>query len=236
MNRVRLKKWMLAILFLGAAPTEALGWRKPVEAQPSPLDVYVEQAKARSADPWAASPGSLYAPGGRLGDLVRDPRAFQIDDIVTIVVSERASAVARGATATARKANSSSAVAALAGALPATGALANLADLGGESKLDGQGQTSRETVLSTSLSARVSGVLPNGYLVLEAVKTIGVNSESQVITVRGVCRPQDLSPGNIIRSERLAQLEVRINGKGVVGDAVRRPFVLYRILQGLLPF
>lgn len=171
-----------------------------------------------------------------MGDPVRDPRAFQIDDIVTIVVSERASAVARGATATARKANASSAVAALAGALPATGALANLADLGGESKLDGQGQTSRETVLSTSLSARVSGVLPNGYLVLEAVKTIGVNSESQVITVRGVCRPQDLSPGNIIRSERLAQLEVRINGKGVVGDAVRRPFVLYRILQGLLPF
>ena len=31
-------------------------------------------------------------------------------------------------------------------------------------------------------------------------------------------------------------LEVRINGKGVVNDAVRRPFFLYRMLLGLLPF
>jgi flagellar L-ring protein precursor FlgH len=51
-----------------------------------------------------------------------------------------------------------------------------------------------------------------------------------------VIRPSDLGPGNLVRSDRLAELEVRINGKGVVGDAVRRPFILYRILLGLLPF
>jgi flagellar L-ring protein precursor FlgH len=31
-------------------------------------------------------------------------------------------------------------------------------------------------------------------------------------------------------------MEIRLNGKGVVGDAIRRPFILYRILLGLLPF
>ncbi|MBI3470928.1 MAG: flagellar basal body L-ring protein FlgH, partial [Candidatus Solibacter usitatus] len=36
--------------------------------------------------------------------------------------------------------------------------------------------------------------------------------------------------------DRLAQLEVRINGKGVVEDSIRRPNRLYRILMGLLPF
>ena len=35
---------------------------------------------------------------------------------------------------------------------------------------------------------------------------------------------------------RLAQLELRINGKGVVNDAIRRPNFLYRFLLGLLPF
>jgi flagellar L-ring protein precursor FlgH len=40
----------------------------------------------------------------------------------------------------------------------------------------------------------------------------------------------------MIRSDRLAHLEVRIDGKGVVGDAIRRPNFLYRILLGLLPF
>jgi flagellar L-ring protein precursor FlgH len=51
-----------------------------------------------------------------------------------------------------------------------------------------------------------------------------------------VIRPTDLGPGNAISSDRLAQLELRINGKGVVGDAIRRPNIIYRILLGLLPF
>jgi flagellar L-ring protein precursor FlgH len=56
------------------------------------------------------------------------------------------------------------------------------------------------------------------------------------VIVRGVVRPADLSPNNVVPSTSLAQLEVRINGKGVVNDAVRRPNILYRILLGLLPF
>ena len=103
---------------------------------------------------------------------------------------------------------------------------------GSETKLNGEGATSRETVLSTTLSARVTHVLPNGYLVLEGAKDVQVNSERQTVTVRGVVRPADLGAGNTVRSDRLAQMEVRINGKGVVADAVRRPFFLYRLLLG----
>jgi flagellar L-ring protein precursor FlgH len=57
-----------------------------------------------------------------------------------------------------------------------------------------------------------------------------------VITVRGVVRPADLSPDNVVQSENIAQLEVSVNGKGVVGDAIRRPFFLYRLLMQVLPF
>ena len=79
-------------------------------------------------------------------------------------------------------------------------------------------------------------VLPNGALVIEAAKDIQINSERQTITVRGVVRPADIDFTNSVRSNRLGQLEVRVNGKGVVGDAVRRPFFLYRLILGLLPF
>ena len=79
-------------------------------------------------------------------------------------------------------------------------------------------------------------MLPNGNLLLEGAKEVQVNSERQAVMVRGVIRPADLAPGNVVTSDRLAQLEVRVNGRGVVGDAVRRPFFLYRILLGLLPF
>jgi flagellar L-ring protein precursor FlgH len=91
-------------------------------------------------------------------------------------------------------------------------------------------------VLTATLSARVVAVLPNGYLVVEGVKHVQVNSENQVLTVRGVIRPTDLDPTNSVASDRVAQMEILVNGKGVVGDSVRRPFILYRILLGLLPF
>jgi len=54
--------------------------------------------------------------------------------------------------------------------------------------------------------------------------------------VRGVVRPADIDATNSVPSNRLGQLEVHIDGKGVVADAIRRPFILYRLLMGLLPF
>ena len=54
--------------------------------------------------------------------------------------------------------------------------------------------------------------------------------------VRGIVRPLDLAPDNSVASDRLAQMEVSVNGKGVLGDAIRRPNFLYRLLLGILPF
>jgi len=44
------------------------------------------------------------------------------------------------------------------------------------------------------------------------------------------------TPTNRVQSDGLGQLDVRVNGKGVVGTGIRRPFFLYRFLLGLLPF
>jgi flagellar L-ring protein precursor FlgH len=205
--------------------------------EPSALDQYIQEALSHEA-PVAvqASAGSLWTPASRITDLGSDLRAIQVNDLVTIVVAEQASAVATGATQTSRKSSVQSAVTSLAGPKSATGALANLAASNLDTSLNGNGTTSRGTTLSTTLSARVTHVLPNGYLVLEGTKDVQVNSEHQRIKVRGIIRPIDLSPGNVITSNQLAQLEINIDGKGVVNDAVRRPWILYRILLGILPF
>jgi len=55
-----------------------------------------------------------------MGDLGRDLKASRVDDVVTIVVSEQASAVSTGAVQTSRKSSTNSSIVALAGALPAT--------------------------------------------------------------------------------------------------------------------
>jgi len=173
---------------------------------------------------------------GMLADISRDLRASRVDDIVTVLVSESASAVSSGATNTSRTSSANSSILKLLGPQPAGGAVADLAELGGEQKLQGQGQTSRTMALTTTISARVTHVLPNGYLVLQGTKDIWVNSERQRVTIRGVVRWNDLDGNNRVASNRLANLEVQVNGKGVVGDAIRRPNFLYRILLGLLPF
>ena len=63
-----------------------------------------------------------------------------------------------------------------------------------------------------------------------------VNSENQVVTVRGVVRNYVLSNASTGFSGSIAEMELKINGRGVVNDAVHRPNILYRILLGALPF
>jgi len=206
--------------------------KKKVE-EPSALDKYIQEALSHGApEPVQASAGSLWTPASRITDLGSDLRAIQVNDLVTIVVAEQASAVATGATQTSRK---SSVATALSGTYQAKSAAATL-NTANDIELNGSGTTSRGTQLSTTLSARVTHVLPNGYLVLEGTKDVQVNSEHQLVKVRGIIRPIDLSPGNVITSDQLAQLEINIDGKGVVNDAIRRPSFLYRLILGLLPF
>ncbi len=211
--------------------------RKPSEPPASALDQYVQEAMSRApARSTNDSSGSLYSAVSPLGDVASDQRIRNVDDIVTILVSDRASAVSKGGTNTSRKSDTKQSVGSIFGKTNPLGPLANLASANGETQLQGQGETSRENNLTTTLTGRVTHVLPNGYFVIEGRKQVSVNSEQQIVTVRGVARPTDIGPGNQVRSDRLAQMEVRVSGKGVVSDAVRRPFILYRLLLGILPF
>ena len=57
----------------------------------------------------------------------------------------------------------------------------------------------------------------------------GINAEAM---------PADLARDEGMRSvaNRIAQMEIQVNGKGVIGDSIHRPNILYRILLGILPF
>ncbi len=229
------KLLLIAAIFHAGVLDAADKKKKP--AEPSALDKYIQESLSNQpVMPAQPTAGSLWAPTSRLTDLSADIRAVQVNDLVTIVVSESASAVATGATKTSRVSSVAASITSLLGPKSATGALSNLANSSNDIELNGQGSTSRGTSLSTTLSARVTHVLPNGYLVLEGSKDVQVNSEFQHVLVRGIIRPADLSPGNVITSNQLAQMEIRVDGKGVVGDAIKRPFILWRVLLGLLPF
>jgi flagellar L-ring protein precursor FlgH len=231
---------MASVLYLLFPAILAVPWPAAARSKPakdlSPLDRFIQAAGAAHSQAPVPSPGSTFQPAARLADLSRDLRAAQVHDIVTIIVSDRASAIARGSSSSKRSSAASASISSLFGVRPSPGPLSDLASLKGETQLQGEGETSRESTLSTSLTACVTHVLPNGNLVLEGVKDVTINSERQTISVRGIARPHDLTRANEIRSDHLAMLEIQVNGKGIVGDAIRRPFFLYRLLLGLLPF
>jgi flagellar L-ring protein precursor FlgH len=224
----RLVIWTIALF-----ATLVFGKRK-TPTPPSAIDRMIEEAQKREPGAEVAAPGSLFLSSSPLSEAYRDLRAARVDDIVTVLVSDRASAVSTGTTATQRQSSSSGGIKTVFG--KSVGPLGELATLSGNQDLKSQGSTGRESTLTTTLTARVSQVLPNGALVIEAEKDISVNSERQQVKVRGVIRKFDISTANTVRSDRIANLEVTVNGKGVVGDAIRRPNLVYRILNGILPF
>jgi flagellar L-ring protein precursor FlgH len=230
--------WIVPGVTLAAWLATGSLWGAGKKRQPeaSPLDRYVQESVARGEPARTPAPGSVWTPDAGLGGLGLDLRAAHVDDLITIVVAENASAVASGAVKTQRSSSLNASVAALAKKSNPSGALANLAAVSGASSLNGEGSTSRETTITTTMTARVTRVLPNGYLLVEGHKVVGVNAEEQVITLRGIVRPADLAPDNSVPSDRLAQLEVSVNGKGIVGSTIRRPMFLYRLLLGILPF
>ena len=229
MSRYRALVSIALLLFAAFAATARTKQKNTPPANAIPVQLPAQQTSP-------PSPGSLYSSGGRLADLARDLRASQVHDLITIVVSDQASAVTTGTTNTSRKSSASNSITSLAGLTRASGPWANLANLSNNQQLQGAGTTSRQNTLSTTLSAEVSGVAANGNLIIEGRKAITVNGEKQVVLVRGSIRPDDVSPTNSVTSAQIANLEVSVNGKGVVGDSIRRPFILYRLLLGLLPF
>ena len=124
----------------------------------------------------------------------------------------------------------------LLGALNPAGTLANLARSSGKRSLDGPRNYEPTDECDGDDHSRGYARHAERHLVIEGVKEIAINSERQLVFIRGVARPVDLAQDNSIRSDRIAMMDLRVNGKGVVNDAIKRPNLLFRIIKGILPF
>lgn len=215
----------------------AVPLKKPKAQAPSLIDQMIHEAELKKRDlPGSqASPGSLYSITAPFANFTREFRAGAVDDLVTVVVADKASAVTNGTTNAQRKSSSTASIPTILG--QSLGPLNGLTTtMTGNNQLQGQGTTGRNSTLTATVTVRVTHVLPGGNLVVEGMKQVDVNSEHQWIYLRGVIRAKDLTPANTVQSDQVANMELRVNGKGVVNDYVKRPNILYRILNGILPF
>lgn len=229
------------LVFVAAAhPALALRSKKPQEtAHNSPpenaLRSYVERVRAQNASEVRTS-GSIWSPEGKMVRLGTDAKAARMHDVLQIVVSESLAASTDGQVKGSRASNASSGLASLFGALKGSNALQNLVNQASSSGLSAQGQSTTNSSLQTTFGAEVVDVLPNGMLVVQATRQLTFSQQTQLIRLRGLVRPEDVSAQNQVQSNAMTDLELEVTGKGIVNDSTYRQNVLVRFLERLLVF
>lgn len=173
--------------------------------------------------------------------LTDDVKARRRGDIVTIVISETASASKQANTGTSRDSSMSAGMPGMLG-LENTGIFKNnFADLSKiinastSSSFKGAGSTSRQENLKATITARVVDVLPNGNLVIEGRRNIKVNEEDQIIILEGTIRSRDVAPDNTVNSIYVADARISYSGRGIISDR-QSPGWLMNILDKVWPF
>ncbi len=216
------------VLGAGCGPKSARSTAIPA------LQAYVSEAKAQPAAR-PSTEGSLWVPNGRRSELFRDFRARNVNDVVTIRVAESTLASASADATNSRNTEANAGFNGLFGLEGKVKELPSLVAGKSSSSFEGKGSTTRASTLQTSLTARVTDVLPNGYLLVEAVREVRLNNETQNVYLTGIVRAEDINRNNIVSSSAVAQMTVRVQGRGMVSEPIR-PGWLYKILNGILPF
>jgi flagellar L-ring protein precursor FlgH len=189
----------------------------------------VETANAPS------TPGSLWREDGRFANMGADYKAAHVGDLITIVVMQDVQASNSGNVSSDRSFSAGSGIDSLAGHVSTSG-VQNIFSGHSSSKLQGKAQADTKSSLRTTLAGRIAAVLPNDVMVVEAERQLFMNNERQTVLVRGLVRPGDVSPGNVVLSNAIANLELELKGKGVISDTTRQPNFLMRWLLRLVTF
>jgi flagellar L-ring protein precursor FlgH len=103
---------------------------------------------------------------------------------------------------------------------------------GGKQSSTATGKSDTNSQFSATLSVIVTDVDPNGNLHIQGTRDVRINKETQKILLTGLVRQDDILPDNTVPSERVANAEIKADGKGPVAENTRRSF-LSKILDFL---
>src|SRR3712207_111475 len=205
-------------------PTADPAWRPVAMPMPSPQD-----------PPSPAN--SLWRPGSRT--FLRDQRAAQVGDLITVLVSIQDEADLQNRTQRARTGSDRMGLPQVFGMqtrwLPRGASPDTLIDASGNQSTDGNGTVKRTETVTLRLAATVTQVLPNGNLPVAGRQEVRVSAEMRELSVQGVIRPQDIASDNTIRHDRLAEARIAYGGRGTLSD-LQQPRLGSQLLDILLPF
>lgn len=170
---------------------------------------------------WGLLIGTVVVGGTQPVSLFADPKARRPGDALTVIIQERASASNRTTTST-EKSNATD----VSSAIPAANNLLSfipLHSLDSEfgNTYEGSGTTSRSANLTARMTVSVAAKKPNGDLLIEGVRRLKINGETEAIYLSGSVSPASIRPDNTVLSSSIADLQVEYTGKGAITQGTR---------------
>ena len=182
--------------------------------------------------------GAIYQQG-QSGLFSADRRARKVGDILTVDFNEVFAATKAQSAASSK---SDSFELGLPVGLPnlLTGGLANgdadnSLTSSTEQSFSGSGNAAQSNSLTGRLSVTVVRIFENGNMGILGQKELTLNNGKEYIRVSGIVRPEDISAGNTVSSNRLADAQISYTGAGTVADS-SKPGWLSRAMRAISPF
>jgi flagellar L-ring protein precursor FlgH len=182
----------------------------------------------------AQSPGAIYNASYAGRPLFEDQRPRNTGDILTIVIAENVNATKTSAANANRASNAAFAVPVTPGIF---GGLFNNTNLAasGTQKFAGSGGASAANTFNGTLTVTVTGVLPNGNLLVSGEKQMLINQGNEFVRFSGVVNPTTISGSNTVFSTQVADAKIEYSAKGYIDEAQNMGW-LQRFFLNLAPF
>ncbi len=72
-------------------------------------------------------------------------------------------------------------------------------------------------------------------MVIHGSQSLLINNERSLLTVDGIIRASDIAISNVVESDRIANAQIEVTGRGIVSDK-QRPGLLMRAFDWVWPF
>lgn len=185
--------------------------------------------KADSNNKPPSTVGSIFNKKSYRG-LFEDRKAMSAGDLLTIRIFERVTASQNNRTELSRESSASVSIPAIKGVFRSIAGEAS-----GDQEFSGQGSTSASNQFVGEISVSVTEVLPNGNLVVAGEKQLATNNEIEYVRMTGVVDRDDILPGNVVLSTRVADAKIQYTGRGAI-DAAQTMGWLSRVFLSILPY
>ncbi|HZZ10491.1 MAG TPA: flagellar basal body L-ring protein FlgH [Paraburkholderia sp.] len=183
--------------------------------------------------PSTQSPGSIFNPGYAGRPLFEDQRPRNVGDILTIVISENVNATKSSGAGVNRSGTTSFDVP-TAGFLSGLFGKVNLS-ANGANKFAATGGANASNTFNGVITVTVTGVLPNGNLMVSGEKQMLINQGNEFVRFSGVVNPNTISNLNAVYSTQVADAKIEYSAKGYIDESENMGF-LQRFFLNVSPW